>query len=144
MKRVGWAFGFTHRRERSDVFSPRLPGFTRRRRWGVQSQLDVQPCVALEMHVLLTSPLVRAFSHRSRLRLSVGSTFRRWSASLALPTAWPTMPSADFCSAVRTPRGALSRRSDTEQISWSKFSRLPYTVAGSTLRILDGYGLRGK
>jgi len=49
------------------------------------------------------------------------------------------MPSADFCSAIRPPHGALSRRSDTEQISWSKFSRLPYTVAGSTLRILDGY-----
>src|SRR6202022_3822858 len=34
--------------------------------------------------------------------------------------------------------------SDTEQISWGKFSRFPCTVAGSTLRILDGYGLRGK
>src|SRR5713101_2364551 len=51
------------------------------------------------------------------------------------------MPSADFCSAIRPPHGALSRRSDTEQISWSKFSRLPYTVAGSTLRILDGCGI---
>src|SRR5258707_15575497 len=28
------------------------------------------------------------------------------------------MPSADFCPAVRPPHGALSRRSDTEQISW--------------------------
>src|ERR1700724_2662827 len=53
------------------------------------------------------------------------------------------MPSADFCPAVRPPYGALSRRSDTEQISWGKFSRLPCTVAGPTLRILDGYGLRG-
>jgi hypothetical protein len=35
------------------------------------------------------------------------------------------------------PRGILSRRSDTEQISWGKFSRFPCTVAGSTLRILD-------
>src|SRR3981081_4695207 len=42
------------------------------------------------------------------------------------------------------PRGILSRQSDTEQISWGKFSHLPCTVAGSTLRILDGYGLRGK
>src|ERR1700722_11833577 len=42
------------------------------------------------------------------------------------------------------PRGILSRRSDTEQISWGKFSHLPCTVAGSTLRILEGYGLRGK
>ena len=29
---VGWAFGFTHHRERFDVFPSRLPGFTRRRR----------------------------------------------------------------------------------------------------------------
>src|SRR5712671_6691827 len=82
--------------------------------------------------------------HRFRFGLSVDSTFRRRSASLALPTTWPTMPSADFCPAVRPPYGALSRRSDTEQISWGKLSRLPCTVAGSTLRILDGYGLRGK
>ena len=41
------------------------------------------------------------------------------------------------------PHGALSRRSDTGQISWGKSSRLPCTVAGSTLRVLDGYGLRG-
>ena len=39
-----------------------------------------------EIHVLLASPLVRAFSHRSRLGLSVDSTFRHRSASLALPT----------------------------------------------------------
>ena len=56
----------------------------------------------------------------------------------------PNTPSADFCPAVTTPRGILSRRSDTEQISWGKFSHFPCTVAGSTLRTLDGYGLRGK
>src|SRR5208282_448326 len=54
------------------------------------------------------------------------------------------MPSADFYPAVRPPHGALSRRSDTEQISWGNLSRFPCTVAESTLRILDGYGLRGK
>jgi hypothetical protein len=54
------------------------------------------------------------------------------------------MPSADFCSAVRPPLDSLSRRSDTEQISWGKLSRLLRTAAGSTLRTLDGYGLRGK
>src|ERR1035438_3259117 len=53
-------------------------------------------------------------------------------------------PSADFCSAVRPSFDSLSRRSDTEQISWGKFSRLLCTAAGSTLRTLDGYGLRGK
>ena len=46
------------------------------------------------------------------------------------------MPYADFCSAVRSPFGSLSRRSDTEQISWGKLSRLPCTIAESTLRTL--------
>ena len=54
------------------------------------------------------------------------------------------MPSADFCPAVRPPFDNLSRRSDTEQISWGKLSRLLCTAAGSTLRTFDGYGLRGK
>src|SRR6202163_3239419 len=54
------------------------------------------------------------------------------------------MPSADFCPAIRPPFGSLSRRSDTEQISWGKLSRLLCTAAESTLRTLDGYGLRGK
>ena len=54
------------------------------------------------------------------------------------------MPSADFCSAVRPPLDGLSRRGDTKQISWGNLSRLPCTTAESTLRVLDGYGLRGK
>src|SRR6266705_6619773 len=53
------------------------------------------------------------------------------------------MPSADFCPAVRLPSDSLSRRNDTKQISWGNLSRLPCTVAESTLRTLDGYGLRG-
>ena len=44
----------------------------------------------------------------------------------------------------RLPFDSLSRRSDTEQISWGKLSRFLCTVAESTLRTLDGYGLRGK
>jgi len=51
------------------------------------------------------------------------------------------MPSADFCPAVKLPLNSFSRQSDTEQISWGKFSCLPCTVAESTLRTLDGYGL---
>ena len=51
------------------------------------SSLDMLLLVALEIHVVLATPLVRAFSHRSRLGLSVDSAFRHWSASLALPTA---------------------------------------------------------
>src|ERR1700730_14623205 len=46
------------------------------------------------------------------------------------------MPSADLCPAIGPPHGAPSRRSDTEQISWGKLSRLPRTVAESTLRPL--------
>jgi hypothetical protein len=61
-----------------------------------------------------------------------------------LPTTWFTTPSADFCSAVRLPLDSLSRRSDTEQISRGKFNRLLRAIAESTLRVLDGYGLRGK
>src|SRR6266851_664788 len=53
------------------------------------------------------------------------------------------MPSADFCSAVRWPLDPLSRRSDdTGQISRGKLNRLQCTTAGSTLRALDGCGLR--
>jgi hypothetical protein len=61
-----------------------------------------------------------------------------------LPTTWPNMPSADFCSAVRSLFKNPSRRSDAEQISWGKLNRLLCTAAESTLRTFDGYGLRGK
>jgi hypothetical protein len=121
-----------------------LRGFTRWRGREVQFVLNVLLHVAPETHVLLVSPLVRAFNHHFRLGLSVNSVFRPWSASLALPTTWPDIPYADFCAAVRLPRDSLSRRNDTEQISRGKFNRLLRTAAGSTPRIFDGYGLRGK
>lgn len=47
-----------------------------------------------------------------------------------------TTPDADFCSVVRSPYGHLSRQSDTEQISWGKFSHFPCTIAESTFRPL--------
>jgi hypothetical protein len=141
--RASWAFGCMRRRERFGLFPSGLPGFTRRLRMKVQNDLGVlRPRVAPEIHVLLPSP------SRSGLRPPFPawpiccSAFRLWSASIALPTTWPTTPSADFCLAVRLPLGRLSRSRDTRQISWGKLSRLPCTVAGSTLRILDGYGLR--
>src|ERR1017187_952284 len=77
--------------------------------------------------------LVRAFGHRFRLGLSIAPPFGIRSASLALPTSRPNMPSADFCPAVKPPFDSLSRRSDTEQISWGTHSRFPCTVAESTL-----------
>ena len=87
--------------------------------------------------------LVRAFVFPSSARPICCSAFRLWSASLALPTAEPTMPSADFCPAVHSPLSLRSRLRDTEQISRGKLSRLPRTVAESTLHVLDEYGLCG-
>ena len=84
--RAGWAFGVMRRRERFGLFPFCFAGFTRWRERKVQFPLDVLPLVVLEIHVLLAAPLVRAFSHRSRLGLSVDSLFRLRSASLALPT----------------------------------------------------------
>src|SRR5262249_12553495 len=57
---------------------------------------------------------------RSRFGLSVGSAFRRWSASRASPTSRP----------------------DTRQTSRGKIDRLHRTPAGSTPAALGGYGLR--
>ena len=44
---------------------------------------------------------VRAFDQRSRLGLSVCSAFRLGSASISLPTARPSLPSADFYGLVK-------------------------------------------
>jgi len=52
------------------------------------------------------------------------------------------MPYADFCPAVRMPLDTLSHRRDTGQLSWGKLNRFPCTIAGSTLCIFDGRGLR--
>jgi hypothetical protein len=79
--------------------------------------LVFRPLFTHEIRALLTTPIVRAFNPRSRLGLSVDSTFRLRSASLALPTSWPTMPSADFCPAVRSPLGSLSGVAATQDRS---------------------------
>src|SRR5271166_6009375 len=87
--------------------------------------------------------LVPAFGHRSRLSLSVAPPFgSECLTSFADVMAYYAL--SDFCPAVRRPCDPLSRRSDAEQISWGKLNRLPCTVAESTLRALDGYGLRDK
>src|SRR5260370_1809718 len=74
----------------------------------------VQSCLLPhELPVLLATP------NRSGLRPSFPawpiccSAFRPWSASLALPTARPNTPSADFCPAVRRPLDRLSRQEAT-------------------------------
>jgi hypothetical protein len=74
--RASWAFGSMHRLARFGLFPSSFPGFTRRLGWEVQFPLDVLPHIVPEVHVLLTTPLVRAFDHRYRLGLSVDSTFR--------------------------------------------------------------------
>src|SRR5215469_10736977 len=120
-------------------------GFTRQRRVEVQFYLGVLlPHVVPEIHVLLTSPSRSGLRPPFPVRPIRFSAFRHWSASLALPTTWPTMPSADFCLAVRLPLSHLSRLRDTRQISWGKLNRLLCTVAESTFCAFDGYGLRGK
>ena len=91
----------------------------------------------------LPLPIVRAFGHRFRLGLSVAPPFGLGVPQLALPTAWPTMPSADSCAPVRSPCGSLSSESrNMTQASPGKFDRLPRTPAGSTALALDGSGLR--
>ena len=73
---LAWAFEFMGRRGRFGLFGSRRPGFTRGRGREVQFKLDILPPVVLETHGLITAPFVRAFSHRSRLGLSVDSAFR--------------------------------------------------------------------
>src|SRR5262249_2407297 len=92
-----------------------------------QRVLDFLPRSTHELPVLL------ATLNRSGLRSSFPvrpiccSAFRPWSASLALPTAGPNMPSADFCSAVRRPYGRLSRL-------WATRSRPPGVSSIASIR----------
>src|SRR6266581_831201 len=82
--RASWVFGCMPRRERFGHFPSRCSGFTRRRGVEVQVLLGVLlPHAVPEMHVLLTSPLVRAFGPRSRLGLSVSPPFGFRSASIS-------------------------------------------------------------
>src|SRR5208337_5382139 len=109
-------------------------GFTLAHRFQGQCVLDLLPLSTHESPVLLATP------NRSGLRPSFParpircSAFRPWSASLALPTSWPTTPSADFCAAVGPPLGFPSseRARNTTQTSPGRFDRLPRTPAGST------------
>jgi hypothetical protein len=62
---------------------------------------------------------------------------------MALPTARPTMPSADFCTGVRKPCGSLSPVTETRrrppEVSSTAFTAHP---PGLQPQALDGYGLR--
>src|SRR4051794_35604250 len=62
---------------------------------------------------------------------------------MALPTARPTMPSADFCTGVREPHGPLSLVAETRrrppEVSSTTFAAHPPDLQPQAL---DGYGLR--
>ena len=62
---------------------------------------------------------------------------------MASPTARPTMPSADFCTGVRVPRGPLSPVSET-RCRPPEVSSIAFTAHPPDLQpqALDGYGLR--
>src|SRR6478736_3104542 len=62
---------------------------------------------------------------------------------MALPTARPTMPSADFCTGVRKPCGSLSPVTETRRRS-PEVSSTAFTAHPPDLQpqALDGYGLR--
>jgi hypothetical protein len=64
---------------------------------------------------------------------------------MASPTARPTMPSADFCTGVRVPRGPLSLVAETRRRP-PEVSSIAFTAHPPDLQpqALDGYGLRGK
>src|SRR3954464_6102402 len=62
---------------------------------------------------------------------------------MASPTARPTMPSADFCTGVREPRGPLSLVAETRRRP-PEVSSIAFTAHPPDLQpqALDGYGLR--
>src|SRR5436305_14921516 len=64
---------------------------------------------------------------------------------MASPTARPTMPSADFCTGVRVPRGPLRLVAETRRRP-PEVSSIAFTAHPPDLQpqALDGYGLRGK
>ena len=88
---------------------------------------------------------VQAFGPSFRFGLSVSPPYRLWSASLALPTAWPTMPSADCRVPFSSPLDSLSPAfaGQRARLSRGKPGGLPCIPAGSTSEVFDGYGLCG-
>ena len=120
---------------------------TRRFGWsgpagGVQTRQTER---VLPLDNLVHHPLRRhwTFRQRSTMTASVPLPLSAHESHLLLapqpfgPSPSPgTMPSADFCPAVRSPHGDLSRFRDTRQTSRGKLDSLPCTSAESTLRAL--------
>ena len=107
------------------------------------------PLSAHESRCLLASPLLPLAGYRSGLRSPFPaqpircSTFRFRSASLALPTTGPTLPSADFCDMVEVNRFTPSHESVTcrrsPEVSSTAFHAQPPNLQPVPF---DGYGLR--
>ena len=77
------------------------------------------------------------------VRPSCFSAFRLWSASLALPTARPTLPAADFrCRAQNESLHSQSHFRDPQRISRGKLDRLLRATTEFTPCAFDRYGLR--
>jgi hypothetical protein len=143
--RQGRVFGCGLRHQWFGLLGFGVQGFTPTLRHQGLRQLLAQSFLPHSTH---ESPVLLASLNRSGLRPSFParpicfSAFRLWSASLALPTAWPNTPSADFCirgqDALRRPQ---FQDWNAGQTSRGKFSRPPCAVAESTLRVLDEYGL---
>src|SRR6185369_9831440 len=100
-------------------------------------------------HRLLVALFILLAEDRSGLRSSfpvrpIGrSVFRLWSASIALPTAPPTLTFADFRSRVQNESlDPQSRFRDLQRTSRRKINFFPRTTAGFTTSAVDGYGLR--
>src|SRR5271157_1662403 len=95
--RQGWTFGCWLRHQRFGVLGLGVQGFTPTLRHQGLGQLLAQSFLPRSAH---ESSVLIATLNRSGLRPSFParpicfSAFRLWSASLALPTAWPNMPSA--------------------------------------------------
>ena len=67
-KRSSWAFGVTPRPKWLERLPSRLPGFTRILGVEVRLRPNILPSVTSEVHVLLATSLVRAFSGRRGTR----------------------------------------------------------------------------
>src|ERR1019366_3128462 len=69
------------------------------------------------------------------------SAFRLWSASLALPTAWPNTPSADFCvrgqGALRRPQFQIGTRSRPPRVSSVAFRAQSPNLRFASLMNMD-------
>jgi len=101
-------------RLRRGQFGPFTDGrrsFTPTLRHEGQLQLVMLPLSTHESHVLPAAPIRSGLHSPLPARPICCCAFRRCSASIASPTTRTTMPSADFCCAVREPRGdALANR----------------------------------